>query len=275
MTSDNVIHSIQNIEQEILDVFHEVCTTHHLCYSLGYGTLLGAVRHGGFIPWDDDIDIVMPREDYEILLSLWDSEAPKGYLLQNHHRTPDYPNNFSKIVKDHTTFLQDEWARDRGFHKGFFIDIFPADRVAPGYISRKLQYVACAVNLLYSKNFTSGTGGIVGFVERMLLKLPRKTRKKWRHSTENYIKQWYTHTNCKWFFPCTIQECSQHYPASLFDNIGSISFQGKSYNSFANPDTALKILYGDYMTLPPEEERVWKHHPILIDFDRNYEEIEE
>ena len=273
MSQDNTMLSIWNIEQEILDVFHTVCSAHHLRYSLGYGTLIGAVRHGGFIPWDDDIDVMMPREDYEKLLSIWDSVAPEGFLLQNYRTTPEFPNNFSKIVKDHTTFLQDEWARSRNFHKGFFIDIFPADRVAPGFISRKLQFVACAINLLCGKGFPSGTGGLTGFIERILLKFPRKTRERWRRSTENYIKRWYSRSDCDWFFPCTIRECAIHYPPNLFDNLKTISFRDKSYSCFADPDTALKIQYGDYMTLPPEEERVWTHHPILIDFNRNYEEI--
>lgn len=269
------IHSVWIVEQEILDIFHSVCTAHQLRYSLGYGTLLGAVRHGGFIPWDDDIDIMMPRDDYEKLLSIWDDVAPAGYLLENYSRSSEYPNNFSKIIKDHTTFLQDEWARTRNFHKGFFIDIFPADRVAPGSISRKLQFLACSINLLFSKNFTSGTGGVIGLVERLLLKLPSKTRAKWRLYTENYIKRWLPHSSSNWFFSCTIRACRVYYPHTLFDNIKSIYFQGKAYCCFADPETPLKIQFGDYMTLPPEEDRVWKHHPILIDFERNYEEIEE
>ena len=275
MENANVMEPVWAVEQEILDVFHNVCTTYNLHYSLGFGTLLGAVRHSGFIPWDDDIDIVMPRNDYEKLLSMWDSVAPKGYLLLNHHYASDYPNNFSKIVKDHTTFLQDEWARDKNFHKGFFIDIFPAERLAPGFVRQKIQYLACAVNLLYSKNYTSGTGGIVGLVERILLKLPLKTRKKWRQITENYVKRWASREDCKCFLPCTIQECANHYPSTIFSNIKTILFQGKRYCCVVDTDTVLKIEYGDYMSLPPEEERIWTHHPILIDFERNYEEIEE
>ena len=275
MAQNPIICSVWDVEQDILDVFHAVCTQNHLRYSLGYGTLIGAVRHGGFIPWDDDIDVMMPREDYDKLLLLWDSVAPEGYLIQNHHKSPEYPNNFSKIVKDHTTFLQDEWARKRNFHKGFFIDIFPADRVAPGFISRKLQFASCAINLLYSKNFRSGSGGLKAFIEVLLLSLPKKLRVKLRQSTENYIKSWSSRPDCPWFFPCTLQECGLHYPSTLFDHLGTISFRDKTYCCFENPDVPLKIQYGDYMTLPPEEERVWKHHPILIDFNRNYEEIEE
>lgn len=82
-TSDQLQQQIWATEQEILDVIHQVCTEHGLRYSLAYGTLIGAVRHKGFIPWDDDIDIMMPREDYEKLIAVWNQSAPKGYILQN------------------------------------------------------------------------------------------------------------------------------------------------------------------------------------------------
>lgn len=80
--SDQLQQQIWATEQEILDVIHQVCTEHGLRYSLAYGTLIGAVRHKGFIPWDDDIDLMMPREDYEKLLAIWNEAAPKGYILQ-------------------------------------------------------------------------------------------------------------------------------------------------------------------------------------------------
>mgnify|MGYP000031386595 FL=1 len=71
MTQREEIEAVWNTEREILDVVHRVCTENNLRYSLAYGTLLGAVRHGGFIPWDDDVDLIMPREDYEVLLKIW------------------------------------------------------------------------------------------------------------------------------------------------------------------------------------------------------------
>lgn len=123
---DQLQRQIWATEQEILDVIHQVCTEYGLRYSLAYGTLIGAVRHKGFIPWDDDIDLIMPREDYEKLLAIWNEAAPKGYILQNTRTDPDFTQNFTKIRKDHTTFLQDESEREKHYHKGIFVDIFPA-----------------------------------------------------------------------------------------------------------------------------------------------------
>lgn len=268
------IKGVWQVEQEILDVFHKVCKENNLRYSLAYGTLLGAVRHGGFIPWDDDIDLMMPREDYDRLLRIWNSVAPEGYILMNRSAYADYTNNFSKIVKDHTTFLQCEEDRIKSFHKGIFIDIFPGDRVAPGKIRRNLQYYACAVNLLFSRGYTSGTGGIIGIAERLLLHFPKKLQHTLRRSTERYLSRWNGKIRAPYMFPCTIGCCKKYYPENLFDKMSTITFCGKTYQAVSDPDMILQLEYNDYMQLPPEEERTWKHHPILIDFERNLEEID-
>lgn len=270
---ENQIQQVWATEQEILDVIHKVCTENGLRYSLAYGTLIGAVRHKGFIPWDDDIDIMMPREDYEKLLAIWDQAAPKGYILQNVRTDPDFTQSFTKIRKDHTTFLQFEFEREKQYHKGIFVDIFPGDRVAPSKLERKLQYIACAVNLLYNRGHASGSEGIVGAVEKFLLKAPKEKYSKRREAAEKWIRRWNGNTSALYVFPSTIECCRRYYPADLFENMRTIEFCGKTYQCVSDPDAILRIDYGDYMQLPPEEERVWKHHPIVIDFEQNYEEL--
>lgn len=98
MTYNNeLMKKVWKEEQDILDVIHKICVDNNLKYSLAYGTLLGAVRHGGFIPWDDDLDICMPREDYEKLISLW--KDTDKYLLQNHNTNLNFAQSFTKIRK--------------------------------------------------------------------------------------------------------------------------------------------------------------------------------
>lgn len=271
----NVQYQMWQAEQEILDAIDKVCTENHLRYSLAYGTLLGAIRHRGFIPWDDDVDVMMPREDYEKLREIWKDKAPSGFLFQDEVMFDDYVNNFAKIRKDHTTFLQFELERSRTYHKGLYVDIFPGDRLAPKGIRRRLQYAACAVNLLCVRGYSSGTGGLTGAAERLLLLAPKKLRRRWMLRTRRYISKWNTDRTASYMFPCTIRSCKKYYPCDLFENMVRAEFQGKQYSIPRDYDAVLSLAYGDYMQLPPEEERVWKHHPILIDFEHNYEEIGE
>ena len=268
------ITSVWKVEQEILNVVQEICETHGLRYSLAYGTLLGAVRHKGFIPWDDDIDIMMPREDYDRLLAIWNDVAPAGYILMNGNTVVDLSDNFSKIVKDKTIFLQREGDRCKDLHKGIFVDIFPADRRAPGKFGRALQYCACAANLLYSRGYTSKSGGIIGLAEKVLLLVPRAYHRNLRSKTQRFVSRWNDCVQSPYIFPCTIREFGKNYTADLFDNFDWIEFCGKKYKCTARWDSYLTLCYGDYMQLPPEEDRVWKHHPILIDLNHNYEELD-
>lgn len=263
-------------EQSILDEIHRICSANHLRYSLAYGTLLGAVRHGGFIPWDDDIDIMMPREDYDKLRALWPEQAAPGFLFDCCELDPESPNTFSKIRKDHTTYLQKEAERNKQHPKGFFVDVFPGDRVAPGKLGRLVQYLDFSLTLLFNRGHISGTPGLVGFGERVLLRIVPKRR---YHTLSLYFgrrgRRWNHRGDAAYVFPSTIRDCRLYYPADFFDDLEDILFSGKNYSAVREKDLALRIEYGDYMQLPPPEERVWKHCPILVDFRRNYEELTE
>ena len=267
------IENIWKIELEILDVIDTICKDYNLKYSLAYGSLIGAVRHGGFIPWDDDIDIVMPREDYEKLILIWNDVAPKEYILQNNRTDLDFTQNFTKIRRENTTFLQYEFEKNKKYHKGIFVDIFPGDRVAKGRISCKVQYVACAINLLYSRGFVSGSKGMVGIIEKLLLKTNKKKYHIRRRRAEKYVAKYNGINNLKYMFPSTIGCSREYYSPYLFDNMTTIEFCGKEYMVVDCVDEVLRTCYGDYMKLPQESERIWTHHPIILDFEHSYEEL--
>lgn len=277
MKNQNVaLEDIWAVELEILDEIDRVCTENGLRYSLAYGTLLGAIRHGGFIPWDDDIDIMMPREDYDRLIQIWPAVARKEFLIQDDTMHDDYVNNYAKVRKDHTTFLQFDSERTCSYHTGLFVDIFPGERVAPTRIARNWQYFLFAVNLLFNRGYTSGTGGIVGLAERVLLRVvPRKNYRRISLAAGKRSRRWNDDTSCQIVFPNRIGCSKLYYPHDLFEHLDRKVFQGKSYSTFQDADRMLRIEYGDYMQLPPEEERIWAHHPIIVDFDHNYEELAE
>jgi lipopolysaccharide cholinephosphotransferase len=258
------LSKIWKIELEILDKFDDFCKKNKLKYSLAYGTLLGAVRHAGFIPWDDDIDVIMPRADYEYLLTNWDIP---DYILQNKRTNNDFNQNFTKIRKDHTAFLQDEHEKNVSYHTGIFIDVFPGDRVAPKGKARLQQYFYCALNLLYSREFTSGTKS--NFIEKILLGLPRELRLRILDTTDKKIQIWNESDN-PFFFPSTLHDIKVFFASDLFDRMTDIVFEGKKYMCMYDYDNYLRNCYGDYKCLPPEEERVLKHHPVFIDTESNY-----
>ena len=265
------INQVRNIEQEILDVIVDFCDKNNIKYSLGYGTLIGAIRHKGFIPWDDDIDLIMPRDDYERLKALWNNQE---YYLHDYYIDSGFRNNFMKVKKDHTTYFTDLKFENKEM-SGIFVDIFPVDRVPDSSIGKKMQFVASALNLLFTRGYTSGSKGIKGTIERTLLKLPRKNQIKIRNKTELYKRRWNSTGKGEYVNASTIEESAIYYPPNMFDEFVDVEFNGKLYKAVSCYDEFLTRMYGDYMKLPPESERVWGHMPKVLSFDKNYSELQE
>lgn len=260
-------------ELDILDAIDRICRRNNLKYSLAYGTLLGAVRHGGFIPWDDDIDIIMPREDYNIFLNAWEKEHPDEYILQNKYTEKNFTQNFSKIRKYHSTFLHSYEEAKKGYHTGIFVDVFPGDKIPTSALARKIQFANIAINLLYARNYTSGSSGIRNLVEKLLLALPAGLKMRMYKSTDKAIQKYNKNESLPFVFANTIEWAKKEYPSDMFNYLIDIQFQGHTYRAFGEYDRILTLDYGDYMQLPPEAERVPKHHPVLIDLNKNYYEL--
>jgi len=110
---EDVLRKLQLTQLEILKVFDRFCREHDLKYSLYAGSLLGAVRHQGFIPWDDDLDVCMPRADYDRFIQCWTEKPVEGYVLQNKENSRYFVQSFTKLRKDHTTFLQNKREGER------------------------------------------------------------------------------------------------------------------------------------------------------------------
>ncbi len=271
---DQILRRLQLTQLEILQVIDAFCKDNCIQYSLYAGTLLGAIRHQGFIPWDDDLDICMDRSEYERFLSLWESRGPKGYLLQNKENTPLFTQSFSKIRKEHTAFLQYEWERGR-YHTGIFVDVFPIDRIPSNTFEKKLfQWKALHYQLLTREFIPPKASAPVKMVSNMLLKVaPDSQRRQARERDLLFIESFHDASSPRVAIE-TQTSIRMPLPADLMDQYIDCSFEGVQFPIFKNWDGYLRCKFGDYMTLPPESERTWKHHPIILDFEHDLEELE-
>lgn len=269
------LERVQLVETEILKVIDRICKENKISYSLYAGTLLGAVRHKGFIPWDDDIDICMSRVDYDRFLEAWQRQSPKGYILQNKENTPAFSQTFSKIRKDHTTFLEGDYERGL-YHAGIFVDVFPFDRIPADKLHQAVFRWNCMIFQLLTREYVpANSNPVVKLGSKFLLFcVPQRKRKAVREKLLREITK-YKHDKSLGIVSTEVLETLKLiYPSDMLDNFVEMEFENELFPCVADWDLNLKMLYGDYMKLPPEEERVWKHHPILIDFEHNYEELE-
>lgn len=168
------LRRLQQLQVGALRIMHDICSKHDIEYFAYGGTLLGAYRHGGFIPWDDDVDIVMPRDEYERFLKVAIEDLPEGFFLQNSRSDNEFPMAFSKLRIDNTYYYEKKWVGKR-MHQGVFIDIMPIDRFPKGKLLGWIvlrvynaMHTAIAIDNFRSKNLT------FVFVVRLLRLLPRR-----------------------------------------------------------------------------------------------------
>lgn len=273
---DKVLRKLQLTMLEILKIFDAFCREHGLKYSLYAGSLLGAVRHKGFIPWDDDLDVCMSRSDYEKFLELWQKAPVEGYVLQNKENSIYFDQSFSKIRKDHTTFLQDE--REIGnHHTGIFLDVFPIDRIPNGKLERKIFKWNCMKYQLLTREFIPPQGNPLTKLgcTTILTCIPKSQREKIRQKLLVRITKYNNDHTLETVAIETMASLRKPFAADMLDDYVNLPFEDGEFMCYADWNDHLRRKFGDYMQLPPEEDRAWKHHPLIIDFERNYEEIAE
>lgn len=259
----------REIMLELLNAIDFLCQKNNIRYYLCGGTLLGAIRHKGFIPWDDDIDILLFRNDFEKLRDILkkQTEFENFSLLDNTVEGYVYP--FLKFVDNRTIARQ----RDLIVKHGIWVDIFPYDAVPSTTIKRYWFLKTCQINraiLLSSVTDFSGiekfskkgfakmilfvVGHIVG-VEKMV-QITEKHMKKYNGGQSKYV--------CCNFSPYVMREYIEY--VKVFENT-KVDFEGRKYDSFKNWDEYLSKLYGDYMKIPPKNKQ--RTHNITAKWGKN------
>lgn len=248
---------LQKTELELLLELQRLCQALGLRYYLTAGTLLGAVRHKGFIPWDDDIDVAMPRADYDRL----SREAPgllgPEYLYQDYRHEANFPYYFAKLRKRGTR-VEEPILRAVEMEQGVYIDIFPLDR-CPGNAKRAallfkaVELLDCAVLARVSSEFVCGyQRPYMRFLWNVLRRLPNKVLFALRERGRKLL-------GLGGRMLCTVGGHHgyprESYQARWFDRAEEVEFEGHRFPAPVGWDGLLKNMYGDYMALPPQEER--------------------
>lgn len=250
---------LKKIQLEILDNVKKFCDEKGISYWLDCGTLLGAVRHKGYIPWDDDIDIGMLRNDYERFIKEYNDEKHR-YKCCTINNTKGFYYSFAKIVDTKTELY--EPSKKKGRKIGIYIDIFaydnaPTEKEELEKMYDRVDRMATWYRRRVTPNHTTGTLAkrIVGWIVRHILCiLPISFyRDRWMDSIKKYI-------NVETGYVGNFTSDSRILcDKSIFDEFVDLEFEGKQYKAPKRYDEWLKAFYGDYMQLPPEEKRVSKH----------------
>lgn len=248
------------IRRTILQQFHQLCEKHNLRYSLAYGTLLGAVRHGGMIPWDDDIDLVMPREDYETLCGLYPTNnCTDRYQFVCNRNHPELKTKIGYFI-DYTTIT--ETVGNSPEYHGIHIDVYPLDIMPNDAAERKalLRERKILHQLIRLKDLhpqvMQGVQKLARYavqwvmtpirVEKLYARL-HALAAKWNSMPETERKE----------VSCLVESGRAIvFPYDLTKEYALYSYDGCEYPAFKDYDTPLRAWYGDYMQLPPENERI-------------------
>lgn len=261
---DKTKRKLQRIEIDILDEIVRVCEKHDIKYYLAGGTLLGAVRHGGFIPWDDDIDISMPREEYNIFKEICKKELDGKYFLQNHESESKYWYGISHVkVRKNGTLFEESWIEHlNDVHKGIFVDIFILDHVKKKEsILQDIQAILLNIFMnLYRYKQIGATRKMFFKYEFILFIILLASFFKAEHLiklqkliiSKNFNLDYEYYVN----FGSPYGHKKTTISKKIYDPPKKIKFEGKFYNAPNDWHNYLKCIYGDYMKLPPKDKRV-------------------
>ena len=275
---DVEIREAQRVQLGILLDFDRFCKKHKISYQLFSGTLIGAIRHNGFIPWDDDVDVCMLRDEYEKFLKLSESELDEKYFVQNFYTDKNFQSQYSKIRLNNTRYVE-YMVQDVDMHHGVFIDVFPYDNVKPNTLMGKLQRVTlhrlkkinyCRVKRVNNSKKSSSSRFINNLTYYILKLVPKR-------SMDNWIKKisiMFNGEDTEYVGELGISTRKDMYDKfnlkkEVFYNTIEWKFEGHCFPVPRDYDYVLTKNYGDYMSFPPLEEQQPHHGIVEVNFDTN------
>jgi len=261
--SDEELRTVQLIELEMLIEVDRICKKCNIKYNIIAGTALGAVRHGGFIPWDDDADIALLRSEYEKFKEACKTELDTSrFYFQDHNTTKGYRWGYGKIRRKGTKFIRQN-QEHMPYSQGVFIDIFPLDAVPDTKILQPPHNLICFLfrKAFYSKVGRLDSSGLARLAYDFLYLIPDE---KLYGAYDCFIKFTNINKNSKRMrklsFPLLGSKEHYGYLRKWYTDLGEIEFEGYTFPVMKDLDGYLTQKYGDYMTLPDESGR--KVHPV-------------
>lgn len=267
------LEKLQKINIEMATVFVEFCKKHDLtCYLCG-GGCIGAIRHKGMIPWDDDLDFFMPRTDYEKMWRLWKKENKNSRYVLEKSDEKHVDHNLFVTIRDSQTTLVKPYQKDLDITHGVALDIIPIDGYPDSKFERKKQCFWALIYSIYCAQLVpENHGKIVTLLGKIALGIvpSRELRYRiWRFAEKQMTK--YPITRCKGI----TELCSgpgymkNWYPRKAFDKAIFKPFEDLEMPIPVGYDAYLNIAFGDYMEMPPVEKRVGHHDALFMDLDNS------
>lgn len=255
------LDEIQQASFIILQKIKEICKILNINYSLAYGTLIGAIRHKGFIPWDDDIDVIMKREDYNkfIEFCIKNKETIKPFELKSFKTDKKYLYPISRLSD--SRYKADFFDGSKHYEIGTFVDIYPFDKVEneDKRWLKKLHNNIRKISIMSCSKYMSPKGIIKKIFKPFYYLITRFCNLNNLINKQDVLAQKYNKKNSS-YVGCVLWDNQRLYNSNIFDEFIEVEFNGDLFSCIKEYDYMLRENYGDYMQLPPEEERIPHHY---------------